>query len=389
MLYLSGIILSFFLAFLLITKRNKTNADYILFAWMSVTGFHLFTFYLFYTHQYLNFPTLVVLGFPLPLAHGPFLYLYTSRQTSPFPFNKKQLLHFTPVILSYLAFTSFYIMPFEQRVEVMKHKGQGFEMTLLLHRFAIYISGTIYTVLSLIRLLKYRKNLVHQFSNTDKINFNWLLYLIIWMMVIWMVVLIMHNDRWIYAAVSLFVLWIGYFSIRQVQVFRYDNSYPQDETAFKTGSLDEKSSVDNVENITEPDIPATNQNQENVKYQKSPLSEKDVSMIYERLKQCMNEKKPFINPDLTLNDLAKSLEVHPNHLSQVINSNEHKNFYDLINEKRIQEFIQLISQSSSQKYTLMALAYDCGFNSKASFNRNFKKYTGVTPSDYLKNLSEK
>jgi len=271
----------------------------------------------------------------------------------------------------------------------MKHKGQGFEMTLLLHRCAIYISGTIYTVLSLIRLLKYRKNLVHQFSNTDKINFNWLLYLIIWMMVIWMVVLIMHNDRWIYAAVSLFVLWIGYFSIRQVQVFRYDNSYPQDETAFKTGSLDEKSSVDNVENITEPDIPATNQNQENVKYQKSPLSEKDVSMIYERLKQCMNEKKPFINPDLTLNDLAKSLEVHPNHLSQVINSNEHKNFYDLINEKRIQEFIQLISQSSSQKYTLMALAYDCGFNSKASFNRNFKKYTGVTPSDYLKNLSEK
>ena len=98
----------------------------------------------------------------------------------------------------------------------------------------------------------------------------------------------------------------------------------------------------------------------------------------------MDKEKPFTNPDLTLNELAKCLEVHPNYLSQVINSLEQKSFYDLINERRVEEFIKLTEEPQTQQYTLLSIAYDCGFNSKASFNRNFKKYTGLTPSEYLK-----
>ena len=98
----------------------------------------------------------------------------------------------------------------------------------------------------------------------------------------------------------------------------------------------------------------------------------------------MEEEKPFTDPELTLNDLAKRLDVHPNNLSQVINSMEKKSFYDLVNEKRVDAFIKNIKKPTSQQYTLLAIALDCGFNSKASFNRNFKKYTGHTPSDYLK-----
>jgi AraC-like DNA-binding protein len=86
----------------------------------------------------------------------------------------------------------------------------------------------------------------------------------------------------------------------------------------------------------------------------------------------MAEQKPFKNPDLTLNELAGMLEVHPNYMSQVINSKEKKSFYDLINEKRVEEFIKLISQPSNQQYTLLAISFDCGFNSKASFNRNLR-----------------
>ena len=93
--------------------------------------------------------------------------------------------------------------------------------------------------------------------------------------------------------------------------------------------------------------------------------------------------QPYKDPDLTLNDLADKLDVHPNYLSQVINSNENKTFYDLINEKRVEAFIQKTSDAAHQQFTLLAIALDCGFNSKASFNRNFKKFTGQTPSDYL------
>ncbi|MBJ7428273.1 MAG: AraC family transcriptional regulator [Bacteroidia bacterium] len=98
----------------------------------------------------------------------------------------------------------------------------------------------------------------------------------------------------------------------------------------------------------------------------------------------MQSEKLFINPELTLNDLAAALNVLPNHLSQVINSKENKNFYDYINQLRVEEFIRLIALSENQKFTLLSLAYECGFNSKTSFNRNFKKVTDLTPSEYIK-----
>lgn len=375
MLYLSAIILSFFLAFVLISKRNKTPADYILAAWLGITGFHLLAFYLFFTSRELGYPSVVVLGFSLPLVHGPFLYLYTRQQTSNRPFNKKQLLHFLPVLLSFLIFAGFHFLSYSQKIEVFRQKGETFRTQSLINVYGIYISGIIYISLSIFSLLKYRKRLVHQFSNTEKINFTWLLYLIVWILIIWIAILFEHEERIIFGAASLFVLWLGYFGIKQGKVFSQNPSGPQEPL---TGNRNDS------EKVIKIDLPSYNDNSDSLKYQKSTLTEQEASSIHNRLMHLMAEQKPFINPDLTLNELAGILEVHPNYLSQVINSKEKKSFYDLINEKRVEEFIRLISLPSNQQYTLLAISYDCGFNSKASFNRNFKKYTGFTPRDYLK-----
>ncbi|HEX6913780.1 MAG TPA: helix-turn-helix domain-containing protein, partial [Chitinophagaceae bacterium] len=120
------------------------------------------------------------------------------------------------------------------------------------------------------------------------------------------------------------------------------------------------------------------------KYLRSALSQPEIDAIHQRLTILMKEQRPYTDPDLTLNHLAKALGINPNHLSQVINTREQKNFYDLVNQKRVEEFIRLSATGAGQQYTLLSLAYDCGFNSKASFNRNFKKHTGHTPSGYLK-----
>ncbi len=389
MLYLSAIILSVFLSFVLITKRNKTSADYLLVTWLFTIGFNLFCYYLFLKNQFINFPSIIVFGFSIPLAHGPFLYLYTRNQTSHFPFAKTQLLHFLPLFLSVMLFLDFHLLPYDQKADVIINKGQGYESRLLINMYFVFFSGIIYVLLSLFRLLKYRKNLVYQFSNIEKINFNWLLYLIIWMMLIWLIVLFTRNDKLIYGSVSLFVIWIGYFGVKQVQVFSQINDQQKNRTALSDNNLVPKSNISKAENISINDSPVEDEDFVNQKYQKSSLTNQDVTDIYDRLKLLMYEKKPFTNPDLTLNELAQSLDIHPNYLSQVINSKEHKNFYDLVNERRVEEFKKLVSQSSNQKYTLMAIAYDSGFNSKASFNRNFKKYTGLTPTDYLQKQVEK
>lgn len=380
MLYLAGIILGFFLSFVLFTKRNKSHADYILSAWIAVTSLNLLAYYLFITDQYDNFLSFMVIGFSLPLAQGPFLYLYTRQQTSSEAFDKKQLLHFLPLLISLLLFTKFHLLPSEQKMEIFRQKGQGYELQNMINLYAIYLSGIVYVALSLSRLLKYRRNMVNLFSNTEKINFNWLLYLIIWMMIIWATVLIVRDDKLIYGAVALFILWLGYFGIKQVQVFSHQPPAMHIETSASGDSaVIQNSLVEPTDTDRAPE-----ENVFTLKYQKSTLTEQDAEEIHQRLQQLMREQKLYKNPDLTLNDLAGHLKVHPNHLSQVINSKEKKNFYDMINERRVEEFIERVSQPVSQQFTFLAIAYDCGFNSKASFNRNFKKYTGLTPSDYQK-----
>jgi AraC-like DNA-binding protein len=81
--------------------------------------------------------------------------------------------------------------------------------------------------------------------------------------------------------------------------------------------------------------------------------------------------------------LAKKIKIHPNYLSQVINEKQGKTFFEYINTLRVEEFKRLVALPESKQFTIMSLAYDCGFNSKSSFNKNFKKVTGQSPSEYL------
>jgi YesN/AraC family two-component response regulator len=101
----------------------------------------------------------------------------------------------------------------------------------------------------------------------------------------------------------------------------------------------------------------------------------------------MRTEKVFKNEELSLAQLAEQLGVHPNNLSQVINTYENKNFYDYINTLRIEEFKALVLLPENSRYTFLSLAFECGFNSKTSFNRNFKKITGQSPTAYLKEMN--
>lgn len=372
MLYLTGVILAFFLSFVLVTKKNKTTGDFILFAWLAFTGVHLSLFYIYITRPVPMWPTITSMGFPFPLAHGPFLYLYTRHQTTARRFRWSQLLHFIPVALSYILFIPFYSLTIAEQQHVFALHGKGFENEIMVNINAIYLSGIVYVALSLQRLMKYRKSIVNQFSNTERINFNWLLYLILWIVVIWLLVIIVQKDEATYSSVALFVLWLGYFGIKQVRVFSHRDP-PVDE--------EDQEELDVAEEETPDEPPA-------IKYSRSSLDDADAANIHQRLMSHLADNKPFTNPELTLNDLARELQVHPNHLSQVINSLEKKSFYDLINQSRVEEFIRRTSRPGNRRFSLLGIAYDCGFNSKASFNRNFKKHTGMTPSDHLKKSEE-
>ncbi len=384
MLYLAGIVLTFFLVVLLITKKGKTAADRILAIWLVAIGLHLFFVFLSFTDKVFSFPYLLGFNFPLPLLHGPFLYLYTCAVTNQIVASKYRLVHFIPFLSTYILLLPFLLLPLEQRILVYKNEGLGYETQMIIIITLIMISGVFYVALSLWLLRKHKKLIQDQFSSAEKINLAWLRYLIYGIGVIWLFVLF-GNDIMIFNSVVVFVFFLGYFGIRQVGIFT--QNYPKEVHSVFNGEATTKvieSLEANLPATAVTKIPTLINEPKKEKYLRSSLSEALAMEIYTGLTKVINEEKIFVNPELTLAELAQTLDVHPHNLSQVINTYEEKSFYDYINLKRIEEFKRIVALPENRKFTLLALAHDCGFNSKTSFNRNFKNLTGLSPSDYLK-----
>lgn len=122
---------------------------------------------------------------------------------------------------------------------------------------------------------------------------------------------------------------------------------------------------------------------ETVTKKKALLDAEAAAMYKARLLDLMETEEPYLNPDLSLRSLAQQVDIHPNQLSWLLNDGFGKNFNEFINHYRVAEFKQLAKLPENANLTIMAIAYDCGFNSKTVFNTYFKKETGFTPKAFL------
>jgi AraC-like DNA-binding protein len=120
------------------------------------------------------------------------------------------------------------------------------------------------------------------------------------------------------------------------------------------------------------------------KYMTSPLTAPRKQEVLDRLVRHMEAERPFLDMNLTLEKLAEALEVRPAHLSQVLNERAGASFYEFVSTYRVREAESRIADPARNGKTLLAIAHESGFNSKASFNRAFKRVTGHTPSDYAR-----
>ncbi len=123
---------------------------------------------------------------------------------------------------------------------------------------------------------------------------------------------------------------------------------------------------------------------EDVAEQKTALLDADTATEYsDRLLAHLEKEKPYLNPDLSLRNLAKGIEIHPNQLSWLLNTSIGKNFNEFINYYRIETFKSIAKDPGNAHLTIEGLAYESGFNSKTVFNTYFKKETGLTPKQFL------
>lgn len=120
------------------------------------------------------------------------------------------------------------------------------------------------------------------------------------------------------------------------------------------------------------------------KYKKPSLKAEESEEYYIRLQQYIAKEKPFLQASLTLRELAEMIDVHPNSLSELLNERMGVNFSAYINHYRVERFKEIAKLPENAHLSLLGLAYECGFNSKTVFNTFFKKETGMTPKQYLK-----
>lgn len=123
------------------------------------------------------------------------------------------------------------------------------------------------------------------------------------------------------------------------------------------------------------------------KYKTSPLRDYDIEKVKIGIERIFEKDKPYLNPDFSLEELANLLCIAKHHLSQILNSEMNTNFYNLVNQRRIEHSIDKIKQRATLGFTIEGVGYECGFSSKSSFFNNFKKFVGLTPGEYIRKNS--
>ena len=282
---------------------------------------------------------------------GPFLFLYLRSIVLPeTTVNRKDLIHFVVLAVYLVLVIPIYLYGKEGAYSIFLQQIVGSPWIFLVLQFGYYLVQAR-------RLLRmHQKNIIEKFSNVEGMDVSWLNIII-----------------WIFGLILIFITIAAPSLIHGFSFSTYNTTSAIFFSlicffiAYK--GIQQKIPLESI---------VINENEQDVSNVDSMLQLKEQLIAH------MEANKPFLNPELTLIDLAKQLAISRNQLSQVINTGVGHNFYNFINKFRVEEVKELIKKDAAKQYTILSLANDAGFNSKSSFNNIFKKMTGLTPSEYRK-----
>lgn len=304
---------------------------------------------------------------------GPVFFFYIkSLVQKDFKLRSLDFLHFLPAI-AYLLYSLVVLvgdkLVFEEFYFYADNQDKDLDFW---YQMAGLISMLFYLYLSLRHYYRFRKVSLDEVSYADEIANTWIknFSLAFGAILLLRVLFFILNPEWgefgskfwYYQCFALLLFYIA--------VSGYTNTIKE--------SLGLKSNVLSEMDAPEPAIEESNSSSQN---------SKDSDQWKEPINELFEIKELHKNPDLTLSDVASQLNSNRNVISKAINQEFQMNFNDFVNEKRIKSIIELIEKGEHQNKTLLGLALDCGFNSKSTFNRAFKKYTGLNPKQYITKIS--
>ncbi|MEI6348551.1 MAG: AraC family transcriptional regulator [Bacteroidota bacterium] len=364
------------------------------FLFIALYKFFLMAFFSMTFMFYYKIQSLVAISFyftiPTTLALLPLFYLYADCLTTPCKsFNIRGWFHFLPSIVAAIALIPYLFVPSAEKVWfvsggygsmdsdwIIKYVTWIFRFGVL---FIVYAQLLVYLFLFNRLLKRHKKSIEHVFSYKENIDLRWLFNLLLGFILFFVAINlsryfgIRHDiyHRMIFNIGFVAInLYIGIKGVIQPNVYSLIKN--DDEIA-------ENLSINNLLPIG---ITASETNREaSIKYSTSKLSDEIRSQILSDLIVYM-KKKPFHKFNFNIEDIAEELNTNTRYVSQVINETYQMNFFNYINQFRIEEAKVILQSSKSDKYTIEGIAKMVGFNSKSSFNGAFKKTTGFTPSEF-------
>lgn len=291
---------------------------------------------------------------------GPSLYFYIQRiNGGPSPFiNRWNLLHWAPAIIIELVLLPFYLRPIPGTTDffgnplVLSQRGSWFVW------WGFHLQLSVYMLLAQKHLRVYRQLVVDNYSDVSVVSLRWLQLCCAGFIGVILAERLLPAlgitstslSQTAGSVLYLFIIALMYQALGQSRL------------SFAS---------------VNPEQPAP---QGGSKYQRSGLRDDSAQYYLDRLAALMKNERCYLESELSLQVLAGKVKLSPHHLSQILNDKLGKNFYDYINEQRVEHAKRLLLEEPMRSIT--DIAFESGYNSKNSFYNAFRRHVGMTPSDY-------
>jgi AraC-like DNA-binding protein len=361
-LTVAAVQLTVFIVFLILRKNRRLPNTLLAVFLFSQLAMVLSAFgYGHYDFFYSRFPHIYYVNMPFFFLVSPVLYFFVRSLTVPgFSITQKQILHFIPFACAFLYFTvAFYVHPASVKRQILDAGGPILIRTKIAYVLLYYTQILIYNVASLKTIARFRAGLKQQYSSVERINLSWLRFVIYGFIAAWLVDVFHFTSRTLSLRLPMDLLFVDFivFLVFYNVIFFKGWTHPQ---IF----------------ITDPGS----------KYRNSLLTEAQKRQYLEELEKFMKDQKPYLDPLLTLPALSRKIHIPPRYLSQILNESMKQNFFDYINSHRIEESKRLLRDKNRREKTVLEVLLEVGFNSKSSFNSAFKRYTGMTPTSFMRSV---
>ncbi len=335
--------------------------------WYAMDGYREFLFYV---------------PFQQLLLIGPVFYAYIKKLLYPLNgLTKSFYLHFIPALI-YLLYSAVAFIWDVFIFDTAFFYADGKDKDLLpWYQLAGLFSMSVYAALGLAAYLTYRKQIVNTVSYADSVAFRWMqhfLSALILMLVARAVFILLYPSFGSFGSMYWYYLifaTLGYFLTIQgyahlVTVFTISKANKSEVAAESNNPVYEARTLENLfqSNHLADDTP----------YDAQALAQKRA-----QLSALFEQQHVYRDPELSLQGLASMLNWHTKETSAVINQGFEKNFNDFVNTYRVDEFKRVIVQQKGNSPRVLVSAFDCGFNSKSTFNRVFKRLSGQTPKQFI------